>query len=340
LASEAFGVKLGITDQPKTGAPVRILSAADILGASDYPALVEALRNAHREPPPMAERTLMRSSGRGSDSGFLIWPAWREGAALGIKIITIFPDNPQRAAALPAVQGVYQLFDGETGTPVAMLDGIALTFLKTAADSALGADYLARRDVDTMLMVGAGALAPHLVRAHVALRPAIGQVLIWNRSPARAEAMAAGLGDLGRPVAVAHDLEAAVRAAGLITCATGARAPLIRGVWLTPGTHVYLVGGFTSEMREADDEAVRHGTLFVDSRAFTIDHCGDVTGPISAGIITADDIAADLFDLAAGRHPGRRDDREITLYKNGGGGHLDLFIACALFERCKSGTRG
>ena len=313
---------------------MQIIGESELLAAADYPALVNALRAAHRAPAPMAGRTLMSDA---AQNGLLIWPAWREGSALGVKIVTVFPDNPSRCGPLRAVQGVYHLFDGETGAPLAMLDGIALTFLKTAADSALGADFLARRDVAGLLMVGAGALAPHLVRAHVALRPSIETIAIWNRTPEKAHALADALGDPGRRVAVARDLEAAVRSADLICCATAAPEPLIEGRWLKPGAHVDLVGGYMPAMREADDEAVRRATMFVDSRRFTIEHCGDLTAPIAAGVMTPGDVAADLFDLAAGRHPGRRDDREITLFKNGGGAHLDLFMACALYETHKTG---
>src|SRR6185437_14097374 len=210
-----------------------------------------------------------------------------------------------------------------------------LTLRKTAADSALGALYLARANAATLLMVGAGRQAPHQIMAHRAARPSLRRILVWNRSPAKAQALAASPVLAGIAVAV-DDLAAAAATADIICCATMATAPLIRGAWLRPGTHLDLVGGYTNEMREADDEAARRGGVFVDSRWFTIGQCGDITGPMASGALAADGIAGDLFDLCAGRHPGRRDPEEITLFKNAGGAHLDLMTARHALARCAS----
>ena len=206
-----------------------------------------------------------------------------------------------------------------------------MTYWKTAADSALAADYLARSDARSLLMVGAGALAPFLIRAHLAVRPTLTRLLIWNRSPARAEALAAAW--RGAPaLELAGDLEAAARGADIICCATASRRPLIAGEWLKAGVHLDLVGGFTPEMREADDRAVARARLFVDCRDTTLAEVGDLTQPIGRGVISADDLEADLFALCAGAHPGRRAAADITLFKSGGGGHLDLMTAEYLIE--------
>jgi ornithine cyclodeaminase len=305
---------------------MRFIDAAQVDALLDYPALLEALEAGHRAGIDEAERLLLeqRSPG-GTANHFLIWPAWRYGEALGIKLVTSFPDNA--SAGLATVQAVYVLFDGERGQPAALIDGTALTPWKTAADSALGARFLAREDARSLLMVGAGVMAPHLIRAHLTVRPRIRHVAIWNRTSERAQRLARDLALEAIEVALAEDLEAAARAADVISCATGATAPLIRGAWLQPGTHLDLVGGFTPEMREADDEACRRARIHVDSRWFTIGCVGDLTAPMASGAISETDVLGDLFQLCRGEARGRQSPQDITLYKNAGGAHLDLMTA-------------
>jgi ornithine cyclodeaminase len=202
-----------------------------------------------------------------------------------------------------------------------VLDATALTYRKTAADSALGSSLLSREDATTLAMIGAGALAPWLVAAHRAVRPSISRVLVWNRSPGKAAALAQAVG--GEAVETA---EKAVCAADIVSCATAATDPVVSGVWLKAGAHLDLVGGFSPEMRECDDEAVVRSRIFVDSRMFAIDQPGDLASPLARGVIGRDRIEADLFGLAQGYRVNRKAS-DITLYKNGGGGHLDLFAA-------------
>ncbi len=301
----------------------------------DFAGLVDALAAAHREAPPLIGRLLLEQPSDHARAGeaFLILPAWAAGRAFGVKTVTVMPANASRAEALPTVQAVYLLFEGETGTPIAAIDGTALTLRKTAADSALGARLLAREDVRTMLMIGAGALAPHLIAAHRTVRPSIERVLVWNRTPARRDRLLAELARSGIAAEAAEDLEAAVRAAGLISAATMATEPLVRGAWLKPGAHVDLVGAFMPTMRESDDEAVRRARVHVDWRGSTVEEAGDLVQPLASGAISEQDILGDLFDLCQGRAPGRRSDQEITLFKNGGGAHLDLFSAEYLLRR-------
>jgi ornithine cyclodeaminase len=248
-------------------------------------------------------------------------------------MVTIVPGNADLADGPPTVQAVYQLFEGVTGRPVAVIDGTALTLRKTAADSGLGAKLLARDDVRTLLMIGAGALAPHLIGAHLAVRPSLEQVLVWNRSAPWRDRLLERLARQGVPAEASDDLEAAVRAADVISAATLASEPLVRGAWLRPGTHVDLVGAYTPTMREADDEAMRRARVHVDYRGSTIGESGELIQPIASGAITEQDVLGDLFDLCQGRTPGRRAADEITLFKNGGGSHLDLFTAEFLLRR-------
>lgn len=323
--------RIGETHIPHKIRVVRFIDAEKVQAALDYPGLIQGLDRIHREDTQQMQDLLLTEPVRDDTTNhLLVRAAWQYGQAVGMKLVTIFPDNPSRA--LPAVQGIYVLFDGDDGSPRAAVDGTALTFWKTAADSALGATYLARDDAGSLLMVGAGALAPHLVAAHVAARPSIHSVSIWNRSAGKARTLAEELELGGVTVQATDDLEAAARTADIISCATMARQPLIKGAWLKPGTHLDLVGAFTPEMREADDDCFRVGTCFVDSRDTTIGEVGEIMTPIANGVIEASDITADLHDLCRGDHPGRTDDNQITLFKNGGGGHLDLMTTRFLLD--------
>src|SRR5271154_518658 len=261
---------------------MQIIGAADIHQLLDFPSLIDALRAMFRdgcEVPQRHHHAIATASAEGAPGTLLVMPAWQAGRALGIKIVTVFPDNTTRS--LPSVHGSYLLLDAATGVPLALLDGTALTLRRTAAASALAADFLARADSAVHLMVGTGALAPHLVAAHAAVRP-IRQTLIWGRDPKKAAALAARLAAAGIDVAPVDQLEAAVAAADLITCATLAKEPLIRCSWLQPGTHLDLVGGFTPEMREADDAAVARARVYVDTDA-ALDEAGDIVQPLRSG---------------------------------------------------------
>jgi ornithine cyclodeaminase len=304
------------------------IDAERVHASLDYSSLVDWLRRQHREDVEAVEDMhLEQPAPSGALTHFLARAAWQRGRAFGIKLATVFPDNEATGSGLPNIQGTYVLFDGGTGKPEAIIDGTALTLWKTAADSALGARFLARQDARTMLMVGAGALAPHLIAAHTTVRPSLRRVEIWNRTPERAATLARTLSLGPVEAAAAPNLEAAVRQADLISCATMSTTPLIRGDWLKPGAHLDLVGGYTPGTREADDQAARRCRLFVNARWTTVGRCGDIVGPMQAGVMSEDDILADLFELCRDRHPGRRDADEITFYKNGGGGHLDLMTA-------------
>jgi ornithine cyclodeaminase len=175
-------------------------------------------------------------------------------------------------------------------------------------------------------MVGAGALAPYLIEAHASVRP-IAEVHVWNRDPARAEALVSRLVHRPFAVRVADDLEAAVRAADIVSCATLSPTPVVRGAWLRPGAHLDLVGAFTPAMRESDDEAVKRARLYVDTREGGLKEAGDIVQPLQAGVITRADIVGDLFDLCRGQAPGRRSADEITLFKSVGTALEDLTAA-------------
>jgi ornithine cyclodeaminase len=293
---------------------------------------MDALFQAHQREPPLVDRSELHLDRGGERETYFNLPAWQPGVAMGTKVVTILPGNTRRDLPLPAVQSCFVLCDGRTGAPLAVMDGTALTYRKTAADSALASRFLSRSDACVLLMVGAGGLAPFLIDAHRAARPSIDKVLVWNRDLAKAQRLAAQIG-----AAVVTDLKTAVCNADIVSCATAATAPLIKGEWLKLGAHLDLVGSFTPDMRESDDEAVRRARLFVDSRWFAIDQPGDLSNPLSRGVITRAHIEADLYDLCRSGIPQPRRSQDITLYKNGGGGHLDLFTALFIWEAATDG---
>jgi ornithine cyclodeaminase len=303
---------------------ITIIDGDEVARRAPYGELVDALEQGHLGPPAEVRRIVYGPDG--SDQNFMALPAWQAGEAIGIKLVTVFPDNPTRG--LPSVQAVVVLFDGTTGEALALIDGTELTYRKTAADSALGSRLLSRPDCTSMLMVGAGGLAPHLIAAHRAVRPGIERVLVWNRTRTRAEALV----DAGVADAVVDDLPAAVAGADLVSTATMSPEPLIRGAWLTPGTHVDCVGAYLPDRREVDDDVVRRAELFVDSRLAAVHESGDLVVPLANGVIDDTSILADLADLCRGVHPGRSDADAITMFENGGGGHLDLMTARFLWQ--------
>jgi ornithine cyclodeaminase len=180
-------------------------------------------------------------------------------------------------------------------------------------------------------MVGAGALAPHLIRAHASVRP-IKRVSIWNRTKARAISLGFGVAVAGIEVDIAEDLEQAVGEADIVSCATLSAEPLIKGAWLKKGTHLDLVGGFTPKMREADDDALKRARIFVDTRAGATKEAGDITDPLKRRVIKKSDIQADLFDLCRGAAKGRKTRSEITLFKSVGTAIEDLAAAMLVWK--------
>ncbi len=321
---------------------MRIVTAAEIASVLTPGAMIDALDAAFRAPIEVPHRHHHTQSRQGeADATLLLMPAWHEAGApapryTGIKIVSVVPGNAKRHLA--TVVGSYLLLSGETGEPVAVLDGRELTLWRTAAASALAASYLSRPDARRMLMIGAGALAPYLIRAHAARRP-IEEVVIWNRDIAKAEALAGrlrteGVADRSVHVSATRDLDRALGAADLVSAATLSTEPLVHGASLAAGVHVDLVGGFTPDMREADDAAVRRAEIFVDTDA-AAHEAGDIARPLQAGIIAAADVRATLFDLCRGTHPGRRDPAAVTLFKSVGTAIEDLAAAVLIVERLR-----
>ncbi|WP_019172801.1 ornithine cyclodeaminase family protein [Pseudaminobacter salicylatoxidans] len=320
---------------------MQMISAAEVDHALSFPGLVETLRKAFHDGAiqPVRHHHAVEHA-TGADSTLLLMPAWTdfnaEGVSgnghIGVKIVTVSPDN--NAIGKPAVMGLYLLLDGTTGEPQALIDGQRLTQWRTACASALAATYLAREDASRLLIVGAGAVAQFLARAHAAVRP-IRQVSIWNRTPANAQKVANELRAEGFDAIVSDDLDADAAEADIISCATISNTPLIRGNVLQPGTHIDLVGAFTPDMRESDDEAIRRARVYVDTRAGATKEAGDIVQALASGALSADGIVADLHELARGQKPGRRKAEEITLFKSVGAALEDLAAGIAVYEALK-----
>jgi len=315
----------GVASGASASNQVPFYSRQTLCGALDLGALIDALDEAHRlGVPETSDCPIGPASGR-----LFVRGAVLPGQAMGAKVVSIFPEN--LACGTPSVQALFVLFDGGTGSPRAVLDATGLTYWKTAADSALGARYLSREDARTLLMVGAGALAPWLVRAHLCARPSIVQVLVWNRTERRAAELAATLTQAGIHASSVSDLAAAADSADIVSTATMARTPLIRGEWLKPGTHLDLVGAYAPDTREADDACFRRARVFTDYRPSAHD-VGEIRLPMASGALRVTDLIGDLYDLARGM-VGRRAPSDITLFKNAGGAHLDLMTASFLLRR-------
>jgi ornithine cyclodeaminase len=270
----------------------------------------------------------------GAEAMVLLMPAWTGGEGsgqsfLGCKIVTVFPDNAKLER--PSIYGSYMLMSGETGEPLAVMDGTTLTAWRTACASALAASYLAREDAAHLVMIGAGALAPHLVRAHASVRP-IRRVTLWNRTRKRAVQTAFGLSIGGLEVEVTDDLEAAVRDADIVSCATLSATPLVRGKWLKKGAHVDLIGAYTPKMRESDDDAIRKSRVYVDTRAGALKEGGDIVQPMKSGVLKKDGVRGDLFELCRGEAKGRSGNLQITLFKSVGTAIEDLAAAMLVWR--------
>jgi len=308
-----------------------IMDEAETKSALPFAALIDALEAMFRSGAKVPERHHHTIEVPGEVEGtLLLMPAWVPGRYMGVKLVSVFPGNAVRG--LPSIYGSYLLSSAVSGELLAIIDGGELTARRTAAASALASRFLSRPDSKVLLVAGTGRLSLNLIEAHAVVRP-IEKVLVWGRDADKAEAIVRRATALGFAASAVADLEAAVGEADIVSCATLSQTALIRGAWLKPGTHVDLVGAFRPDMRESDDEAVRRSTVFVDSRAGALAEAGDLIQPIRAGIFSADDIAADLSELAGGMHKGRRGTDEITLFKSVGTSLEDLAGAILAVEQ-------
>lgn len=292
----------------------------DIDSRLNWQDAVEALRAGHR-----LERATVSDSLLTMDNGeLLVRSASIKGLGAGVKAVTIYPQNGKAEPPLPTVQGQFVLFDSVEGAPLAVIDGRLLTKWKTVADSLLGTSILHTSPYPRHFAIfGSGQLAHDLIEGYFGYFPSLETVDIWARSSEAAADLAVRFDDRVRAVSAPHE---AASNADVICTATAAQDAILKGEWIKPGTHVQLIGAHGPNMREADDNLLQKATLFADNRDTTINEIGEFRIPISGGVISEADIVGDLYDLI--QHGLQSNEtKEVTVFKNGGGAHLDLMMA-------------
>ena len=308
---------------------MKVISAAETAAALPFDRLIPALRERFAlgcsVPPRGVHQWAVPSGG---DVTSLVMPAWIEGLAYGVKVINMASGNA--ALGLPGLHASYLLFDADTGVPRGVLDGDQITLRRTAAASALAASFLARPGAQDLLVVGAGRVAALLPLAYREVRP-LRRVRVWARRSDEARQLAQAWREQGLPAEAAADLSVAAAEADIISCATLAREPVVQGVWLKPGSHLDLIGSFTPQMREADDACFRDSRLFVDVEEALV-KSGELTGPLSRGVLSPSDLQATLAQLCRGERVGRCDAHERTVFKSVGTALEDLAAACLVWE--------
>ncbi len=305
---------------------MQIITGEDVELSLDFAELADALDVGFKNDIVTPDRIHLPY---GENNLLLLMPSWTDSGFLGVKIITLHPKNAELRK--PTIQGAFMLFNSETGEPMAQIDAQALTNWRTAATSLLAARYLASPKRKKMLLLGTGNLAPYLVRAHTSLHD-YDHIGIWGRNPDKAFSLSNNLKKYQIETSVRTDLKEAVCEADLITTATMSLAPLINGAWLKKGCHLDLVGSYKLEMREADDEAVRRSSVFIDT-LHAIEETGDLATPLSTGVITKEDISGTLSDLCRKVIRGRIFDDEITLFKSVGHASEDLIAAGLVYRK-------
>ncbi|XP_047314381.1 protein SAR DEFICIENT 4 [Impatiens glandulifera] len=280
------------------------------------------------------ESPIRQSHQTSPNSSLLLMPSWSTSPNLlpyiGVKLVTYHPQNS--SLNLPGVQASYTLFSSITGQSLATMDGTELTLYRTACISALASIYLSRQDSKTLVMIGAGSLAPHLIKAHISARPSIKRVIIWNRTAEKAALLA-------NKLSLEHDvilescwnLEEAIAIADIISCATNSNEAIVKGALLKEGTHVDLVGSFTHSMKECDDETIRKGRVYIDNKAAAVE-AGELVGAVERGVISLDEIVGNLVELVGGKVNGRCSKEEITVFKAVGSAEVDILSAQFVYE--------
>jgi len=271
-----------------------------------------------------------------SSSSLLLMPCWSSSPSLpyvGVKLVTHFPQNS--TLNLPGVQGSYVLFSSTTGQTLASMDSTELTLYRTSCVSGLASKYLARHDSQVLVMVGAGALAPHLIKAHLSAIPSLRKVIIWNRTAEKATTLANKLKESGKFAGVCFEgcggLDEVVGLGDIVSCATNSEIPLVKGVRLKAGAHLDLVGSFKPSMMECDDEAIRRGKVFVDNDAAIVE-AGELVGALERGVIKKDEIGGCLVELVRGDKVGRSNSEQITVFKSVGSAVVDMIAAQLVYE--------
>ena len=309
---------------------MKVYDRENVASSLQYEILIEALRKAFSSKitaPERVQHTIKNN--KGSDATLLLMPAWKIGEHIGIKIVSVFPENTTNN--MNAVHANYFLMNANDGKPVAVMDGTELTLRRTACASALAADYLVNKNVDTLLMIGTGNLAPHMIKAHCVVRN-YSRILIWGRNEEKAERLALSLNIKDKEILAKNDLKEALNVADVISCATLTQKPLIMGDWIKPGQHLDLVGAFTPDMAEADSKAIAKSKVVVDTYEGALSESGELINALKEGRIKKEHILSDLRELVLEEKNIRKDSNDITLFKSVGTALEDLAAAELVVE--------
>ena len=309
---------------------MKVYDRENVASSLQYGILIEALRKAFSSKitaPERVQHTIKNKNG--SDATLLLMPAWKIGEHIGIKIVSVFPENTTNN--MNAVHANYFLMNANDGKPVAVMDGTELTLRRTACASALAADYLVNKNVDTLLMIGTGNLAPHMIKAHCVVRN-YSRILIWGRNEEKAERLALSLNIKDKEILAKNDIKEALNVADVISCATLTQKPLIMGDWIKPGQHLDLVGAFTPDMAEADSKAIAKSKVVVDTYEGALSESGELINALKEGRIKKEHILSDLRELVLEEKKIRKDSNNITLFKSVGTALEDLAAAELVIE--------
>ncbi len=315
---------------------IALIDGEFIRSNTNFTELINVLKTAFTSKSikvPLRHHHNFSNPKEGIDSTLLIMPAWNPGKDLGVKIVTVSPNNGKYD--LPSIQGSYIYMDAHKGMPKAILEAKELTLKRTAATSALAASFLAKEDASSMLMIGTGALSVNLILAHASVRP-LREIYIWGRDFKKSKGICNQLSAKKFNCHPVRTIEEIISKVDIISCATLSKDPLVLGKYLKDGQHIDLVGSFKKDMREADDETIERSHVYLDSYQGGLKESGDIAIPIERGIIDINDIKADLFELCDHKKEGRKSNSEITLFKSVGHALEDLSAASYYYRKFKN----
>ncbi|KAF5800503.1 putative thiomorpholine-carboxylate dehydrogenase [Helianthus annuus] len=329
-----------VTTNLNPAGPQIFIDAPTIRSVLPYKSLINHLQTSLASATSVIQSPIRHSHPTSSSSTLLLMPAWSLSSTvlpyIGVKLVTTHPDNS--SLNLPGVHASYVLFNSVTGQTLASFDGTEITVRRTACVSAVASHYLSNPSsqvIVVLLMIGAGSLAPHLIKAHLTTRPSVSHVMIWNRTSRKSETLVEEMkkesGMESVRFEVCEDIEPAVNKADIVTCATNSESPLVLGKWLKAGAHLDLVGSYKPSMRECDDEAMKRGRVFIDNEAAVVE-AGELVGAFERGVMKKEEVEGDLVELIKGVKIGRKDEKEVTVFVSVGSAVVDLLSAQLAYE--------
>ena len=311
-----------------------VLRHSEIAALLDRDAVRVAVERAHADLATGAAQNPEPGSIRVTEDGRVLTMVAALDDLACVKVLSDLPGN--RGRDLPRQRSTIVVTSAVTGECVAVLDGRAITAMRTAATSTVATAHLARHDAHVLGLVGAGNLAVEHTRAIAATR-SLTEVVVWSRSPERVDAFRTALLDTPFPVSAAESVDDVAARADIVCTLTPSVTPVLRGAALRPGTHLNVVGAAPRpDEREVDGAAMARSRIVVDSRATALTKSGDAVLAIAEGAITADEVCVELGDVITGRRPGRRSDDEITLFDSTGVGLQDLATAAVVVQAARA----